>query len=589
MRLANCIRVALVVTAVLLAGLLVPADAMGASGAPAPASSNATRGASKPVAQASGGCSLGSTILNTLNPFSSCNPARQAIGAIAGIPGDLAKAAATGIMDQVTAWMVGAAQTISGWVVKEAGVITSPDLNAAWYLNLFSGLAALGGVLAGLVGVIALGSAAIRRDPDALGEVIYGVARAGIGTSIVIALTVIALAAADSIANGFARQMPADFYKTLASQWGGSGWGGFGAAALAFLVAFVATIAGLLVWIELIVREAAIYIAVLFFPVGLAASIWPALRSWVRRLSMLLLMFVLLRPVVVIVLALAGSVTASGLSFGSGSIPHSVGTILAGVVIFALAAVAPWSLMFLLGTEIGVMHSRGSTPSAGGGRGSSGSERVGGGLASAGALAGGGELAMAGAGAEPGATNAAGAMRLSSLGGSGSRGASSGGSVAAAAGWVGSAAGTAGRIGGQLGQHAAARIHVAAGRSGVAPGGLLPAGVGGLDDGAASNDANRSDPEPPSAPSWSSGASRANGSQEGQPPSPPAHADSPSSVDTAVPPTPPFAMEESGVPVATHAPEDSDNAPTVGDPRTPSLPPSTPPPRPADEPPRRRR
>jgi hypothetical protein len=242
----RAVRVSLLVAAIILGALLAPRAAEAASAPASPNSSVTTGGASaSPAAHAaSGGCSVGSTLLNTLNPFSSCNPARQAIGAIAGIPGDLAKAAATGIMNQVTAWMVGAAQTISGWVVKEAGVITSPELNAGWYVHLFSRLAALGGALAGLVGLIALGSAAIRKDPDALGEVIYGVARAGIGTAIVIALTVVALSAADAISNEFARQMPADFYKTLADQWGGSGWGGFGAAALAFLVAFVATIAG---------------------------------------------------------------------------------------------------------------------------------------------------------------------------------------------------------------------------------------------------------------------------------------------------------------------------------------------------------
>src|SRR6202035_2334137 len=355
------------------------------------------------AAPSNGNCSAPALLINVVNPFSHCNVVSQGINGVPQIPGDVAGligSAAGDVMDQVTAWMVQAAQTISGWVVKEAGVIAHPELTAGWYLHLFSGLAALGGALAGLVALIALGSAAIRKDPDALGEVIYGIARAGIGTSVVIALTIIALSAADAIANGFAAQMPADFYKTLASQWGGSGFGGLGAAALAILVAFVATIAGLLVWLELIVREAAIYIAVLFFPIGLAASIGPALRSWVRRLSMLLLMFVLLRPVVVIVLALAGSVTASGLFFGSGSIPHSVGTILAGVVIFALAAFAPWSLMFLLGTEIGVMHSRAGT--AAGSRGSSGGSaggRAGGGLATAPMLAG-GELAMAGAGAE---------------------------------------------------------------------------------------------------------------------------------------------------------------------------------------------
>ena len=43
------------------------------------------------------------------------------------------------------------------------------------------------------------------------------------------------------------------------------------------LIALVEVFAAVFVWLELIVRGAAIYIAVLFFPVVLAASIWPAL------------------------------------------------------------------------------------------------------------------------------------------------------------------------------------------------------------------------------------------------------------------------------------------------------------------------
>lgn len=541
-------RLAAAVLATAVAGAFAPDVARAASpgGAPAAYSASVTSGAgaasraaARPI---SGGCDVASTLANTLNPFSHCNPARQALGAAGSVPGALAKAAATGVMDQITEWMVKAAQTISGWVVKQAGEITSPDLNANWYLRLFSGLAALGGVLAGLVALVALASAAIRKDPDALGEVVYGVARAGIGTSIVVALTIIALSAADGIANDFARQMPADFYKTLSDQWGGSGWGGFGAAALAFLVAFVATIAGLLVWLELIVREAAIYIAVLFFPVGLAASIWPALRSWVRRLSMLLLMFVLLRPVVVIVLALAGNVTASGLSFGNGSIPHSVGTILAGVVIFALAAFTPWALMFLLGTEIGVMHSRGggstvSDRSSSGG----GSERVGGGLSAAPLFAGAGEPAMAAAGSDAKGGGSGGGAGLSSLGGSGAGGArSSGGPIAAAAGWMGGVAGAAGRVGGQLSQQAAARIHVAAGRSGVAPGGVLPPSTGGLDGSSGSPQTRTAEPEPPPPARQSQRPSFADSVFDQSPTnSAPSSADAPSPADTASSASPP--------------------------------------------------
>ena len=577
--------------AALGAFVLVPASAHAASsgGSPAAYSASVTSGGAAPSAQPvkSGGCSVGSTILNTVNPFSHCNPARQALGAVGSIPGKLAGAAATGIMDQVTNWMVKAAQTISGWVVKEAGVITTPDLNASWYLRLFSGLAALGGALAGLVGLIALASAAIRKDPDALGEVIYGVARAGIGTSVVIALTIIALAAADGISNQFAQQMPADFYKTLADQWGGSGFGGFGAAALAFLVAFVATIAGLVVWIELIVREAAIYIAVLFFPVGLAASIWPALRSWVRRLSMLLLMFVLLRPVVVIVLALAGSVTASGLSFGNGSIPHSVGTILAGLVIFALAAFTPWALMFLLGTEIGVMYSRGGNSGGRSGQSSSSSERGGGGLAAEPALAGAGGMAGAGGGAEGASAGGGGGMRMASLGGSGSGGAAaSGGSIGAAAGWVGAAAGAAAKVGGQLGQHAAARIQVAAGRSGVTPGGIFPPEDGALGGGSASSQSRTADPEPPEPPSFTQGSSLPRGDQGPSDPAAdaPASPDAPSPVDTAVAPPPPSAGEGFGSPPPPPPASDSAAPEQRPAPPRPDVPSDS-----RDEPPRRRR
>jgi hypothetical protein len=505
-------------------------------------------------------------LLNAVNPFSNCQPlnqaAQSAIHAVGSLPGALAGAAATGVMDQVTAWMVQAAQTINGWVVKEAGVITKPELDAGWYLRLFSGLAALGGALAGLVALIALGSAAVRKDPDALGEVIYGIGRAGIGTSVVIALTIIGLAAADGISNEFARQMPADFYKTLASQWGGSGWGGFGAAALAFLVAFVATIAGLLVWLELIVREAAIYIAVLFFPVALAAGIWPALRMWVRRLGMLLLMFVMLRPVVVIVLALAGSVTSSGLSFGNGTIPHSVATILAGVVIFALAAFTPWALMFLLGTEVGVMHSRATggtgAGSGRGGGGQSGGGRVGGGLGSAAMLAGGGELAMAGAGAGEGSsTSGAGGSRMASLGGSGADGGRATATpIAAAAGWMGGLASAAGRAGGHVSQHAAARIQVASGRSGVAPGGVLPPSVGGL-DGSGSSSAGARDPEP--APSSGPRPPQASAFADSIGPdstsSGPASAEAPSPVDSATPPGPQTPPETTPPPASPEPPD----------------------------------
>ena len=84
------------------------------------------------------------------------------------------------------------------------------------------------------------------------------------------------------------------------------------------LIALVEVFAAIFVWLELIVRDAAIYLAVLFFPAALAAAIWPALSAWPGRLGRLLLLFVILKPVALIVLSFAGNAAAAGLSFSGG-------------------------------------------------------------------------------------------------------------------------------------------------------------------------------------------------------------------------------------------------------------------------------
>jgi hypothetical protein len=131
---------------------------------------------------------------------------------------------------------------------------------------------------------------------------------------------------------------------------GSSGFGGFGSSALAMFMAIVQVLAGVLVWVELAVRNAAIYLAVLFFPVALAASIWPNLAGWTSRLARLLFLFVILKPVVLIVLAFAGNAALAGLSL-DGGLGSSAGTIIAAITIFALAAMAPWTLMLIVAAD----------------------------------------------------------------------------------------------------------------------------------------------------------------------------------------------------------------------------------------------
>jgi len=271
-------------------------------------------------------------------------------GAVASGVGDVVGDVGSSVLDAVAGWLIGAATAITGYVAKEMTATSTPQLQSSWYQAQFLPMADLGAGLALLVALIALGSAALRRSPDALAQTFVAMVRAGFGTGLIVALTAIGLSLADQVSGDVIRSSPTAFWTTVAKAWGTGSFGGFGSSALAALIAVVEVLGALLVWIELIVRAAAIYIAVLFFPVALAASIWPPLSGWTSRLGRLLLLFVVLKPITLIVLALAGNAAAAGLSFSSG-LPGSVGTILAAVVIFALAAFAPWALMYLLAAD----------------------------------------------------------------------------------------------------------------------------------------------------------------------------------------------------------------------------------------------
>ena len=328
-----------------------------------------------------------------------------------------------GAFDQATTWMTDAATWITSRIQKLIGETTTPELTADWYRERFAGMAALGLGLSALVAMIALGSAALRRDPSALGATLIGMFRAGLGTGLVLALTVMALGVADGVTNVVAGDgaghAASRFWSDVAGAWGSANYAGFGSSAIAFLFATVQVIAGLAVWIELLVREAGIYVAVLFMPAALAASIWPRLRAWQSRLTTLLFVLIALKPVMIVVLSLTGSAAASG-----GSVQQETGLLVAAVVILALAACTPWVLMALVSSGADVrVSARASRMDA---RSRTG-ERIGGGLGRSGTAGlttiarggghagrragrsrqdGGGRTTPGGVGHDPGATGA---------------------------------------------------------------------------------------------------------------------------------------------------------------------------------------
>ena len=107
----------------------------------------------------------------------------------------------------------------------------------------------------------------------------------------------------------------------------------------------------LVVWMELVLREASIYVAVTFLPISFVAMIWRPTASWARRLAEWLGAIILAKFTIAVAFAIAGSALAHGRRSGGG-----LTTLLAGCAVLLVAALTPWVLLRMLPGSIGAAH-----------------------------------------------------------------------------------------------------------------------------------------------------------------------------------------------------------------------------------------
>ena len=108
---------------------------------------------------------------------------------------------------------------------------------------------------------------------------------------------------------------------------------------LAFLVGLFVISGAFALWIELLMREAAVYVIVLMLPLAFAAMVWPARRIWAVRAVELLVALILSKFAIVAVLSLGGA----AISASTGD--QSVAGVMAGAVLVLLAAFSPWAML----------------------------------------------------------------------------------------------------------------------------------------------------------------------------------------------------------------------------------------------------
>jgi hypothetical protein len=227
----------------------------------------------------------------------------------------------------------------SGWW---AGERTRAVLGVVGALSVallvgFCFLALLQGLLAGDPG--AMVRAVLREVPVSVA-----------GTALLVGITAMLLRLTDAASAAVLRGAPADvgtFLGGLSSAGAVTGNGLLGA-----LVLIVFLVGGLLVWIELLVRSALLYLLLAFAPLTLAARVWPVARGAFRRLAELGLALIVSKFAIALALALgAAALAGGGPDTGTSSAEAaglSLGGLLAGASLMALAAFTPFVVLRLL-------------------------------------------------------------------------------------------------------------------------------------------------------------------------------------------------------------------------------------------------
>lgn len=329
-----------------------------------------------PAAPITGAIGIGNPVGDACNAVT--DPVLGAIPDPTGPIKDAAKSIGSGIFNQITSWAADGAVWLMGRVAALTTRTTSPNLLSKGFLRQYRQMTQVAAVLAVLMLIFACLEGLGRGDGGMLWRVfLVNVPVAALATSAAYVVVQLLIATTDGFSEVVAHSTASDmrdFFKSaisslaVAGGTAGTATGGPGAGTAAgatavplfvgFIAAIVAAFAAFLVWIELLMRDAAIYAVALFMPLAIAASIWPRWMGALRRTGELVIVVVFSKFVIVSIIALAASLLANT----GGKVEH----VLAAGALMLLACLAPFVLFRLVPFAEGAVSSAFNRQSAGG-------------------------------------------------------------------------------------------------------------------------------------------------------------------------------------------------------------------------------
>jgi uncharacterized membrane protein len=275
------------------------------------------------------------------------------------------------IFEQITQWASEGASWLIKQVVTVVSETTTPKLTSAGFLSEYGQMSLIAVLLASAMLLAAVLEGIAQGNLAMLGRVVLvNLPLAFIATSVAYVVVQLLLVGTDGLCHAISsasQQSSQRFFKGALVGLGQTG-GKAGEVAVgpgpeaatgkasgevavplfvSFLAAIIGAFAAFFVWVELLMRDAAVYVVALFMPLALAASIWPRWSGTLRRSGELVVVVIGSKFVIVSIIALA-----AGLVGERGS---DVEHVLAASALMLLACFSPFALFRLVPFAEGAM------------------------------------------------------------------------------------------------------------------------------------------------------------------------------------------------------------------------------------------
>lgn len=276
-----------------------------------------------------------------------CEAGKTVAGKAASVATAPFRHVAGSVMDTITSWVADSTQWLLTKVVNFIDDSTSPDLGLGWFKERYRFMVGVGALVMLPILIFAAIRALVAQDLSQLIRAAFVfLPTAILGTFVAVYLTQALLVVTDELSAAVGARIAEDTSQIFDAV-GRTLSDSVGVASPAipsfaiFIVAFVLIIGAFFVWLELLVRSAAVTVAVFFMPLILAGLVWPGGARWTKRMIETLFALIVSKFVIVGVISLA---TAALADPGGGGF----GTVMGAAALMLMAAFAPFAILKLM-------------------------------------------------------------------------------------------------------------------------------------------------------------------------------------------------------------------------------------------------